>query len=132
MAATSEAPAPKLAIRISLWLAIYLAAQVPMIWRGSFCGEGYNIGAGLFLMPCALGMVVAIPLNLLPFAASQAIAGPVFTLGLVAAYLGYAWTLYAILSASPRRRFSFLLLIHVTMVLANQGIFWQMAHSISA
>jgi len=125
-----ESKAPSAEVRLGLWLGIYLAAQVPMIWRAVFCGEEYNIGAGFVLMPSSLGLVVAIPLNLLPYAAGEAIAGPAIGFGLIAGYLGYAWNLFAILRASTRRRFSFLLLIDVTMVLANQGMFWQMAHSI--
>ncbi len=102
-----------------------------MIWRGIFCGEGYNFAVTPFLMPTALGMIVVIPLNLLPSAISEAIAGPVIGLGLIAGYLGYALNLFLILRAQSRRRFSALLLIHVTVVLLNQALFWGMAHSIS-
>jgi hypothetical protein len=55
MAATSEAPAPKRAVRLLLWFGIYLAGPLPLVLHGA-CGG----------LPLLFFFSMLLPLAMLP------------------------------------------------------------------
>jgi hypothetical protein len=122
-----ETAAPGSDARLFIWFGIYLAAQVPMIWR---LGFNYSPVTPIFF-PFSLGFIMAIPLNMLPDALSQLIAPVALPIGFVAACVVYPAHLVATLRAKTRRRFSFLLLELVTLVLMNQSMAWSAMTGIS-
>jgi hypothetical protein len=124
---TEAQSGPQMGVRLILWFGIYLAAQVPMICR---LGDAYN-PLNVFLFPMSLGMVVAIPLNMMPGSVSQIVAFALLPLGFIAGYIIYPLHLMATLRARDRRRFSFLLLELAAMVLMNQAIQWSMMNAIT-
>lgn len=122
-----QKPAPTTGIRLVLWFGIYFAAQVPMIFR---LGSDYS-PLNIVLFPSVLGMVVAIPLNMMPDAISQVLAGILLPAGFVVGYIVYPLHLVVTLWAQTRRRFSFLLLELVAITLMNESIFWGMMNCIT-
>ncbi len=125
--ASEPIPAPKKSSRLALWFIIYLAAQLPIIWR---LGSDYN-PISILLFPSYLGMLVAVPLNMMPDAVSHVLAYVLLPLGFAAGYVVYPLHLMATLRARTRRRFSFLMLVLATMLLMNQTIQWGMMNAIT-
>jgi len=78
------------------------------------------------LFPLPLGFIFAPLINLLPEFLGKVLIVPLFFAG----FAFYGWHLYATLKAPSRRRFDFLLLVLVIVVLANQWLMWMMATSI--
>jgi hypothetical protein len=97
---------PQTGVRLILWFGIYLAAQVPIIFR---LGADYNL-IDFFLFPMNLGLIVVIPLNMMPDSVGHIISFALMPLGFIAGYIVYPLHLMATLRARTRRRFSFLLL----------------------
>ena len=118
-----EAPAPPRNVRLTWWFGIYGAALVPLVIR-AFENEFNMLVPVLFPLP--LGFIFAPLVNLLPEFLGKVLIVPLFFAG----FAFYAWHLYATLKAPSRRRFDFLLLVLVIVVLANQWLMWMMATSI--
>jgi len=118
--------APSRKVRLAWWFGIYMAGQVPLIIWGLF-----HRAPGLlfvpFIFPWELGCILAPLLSIWPMALEPVKGGLLFFSG----YVFYAGHLYETLKAPTRRRFDFLLLVLVIVVLVNQWILASMAGSIS-
>jgi hypothetical protein len=118
-----EKSAPPIKVRLCWWFAIYSSGLAPLVVRAA--QNEFNMLVPIFF-PLPLGFVFAPVVNLLP----RFFQGPLILPLYFAGFAFYAWHLYATLKATTRRKFDFLLLVLVVVVLANQWIMWSMATGI--
>jgi hypothetical protein len=100
-----------------------MAGQIPLMIHGLAHGTILLIP---FIFPLPLGFVLAPLVNLLPEFLGRVMILPLFFAG----FVFYGWHLYATLKAATCRRFDFLLLELVIVVLGNQWIIITMTGSI--
>jgi hypothetical protein len=112
-----ELPAPSRNVRLAWWFGIYLAGQVPLIILG-LIHQAPGLILVPFFFPWELGGIFALVQFVLPESVTIAVS-PLFFILPYAFYLGH---LVATLRAHTRRRFDFLLLVLVIVVLFNQWI----------
>jgi hypothetical protein len=119
-----EKPAPSLVVRLAWWFGIYMAGQIPLMIHGLAHGIFFLIP---FIFPLALGDVLAPFVNLLP----EFLGKVMIVTSFFAGFAFYGWHLYATLKVTSCRRFDFLLIVLVIVVLVNQWILTTMVGSIS-
>ena len=110
-------------VRLAWWFGIYFSGLTPLVVL-ALLNECSILTAALFPLP--LGFILAPFVNLLPDFLGKVLVFPLFLAG----FAFYGFHLYAVLKATTRRRFDFLLLILVIVVFANQLLMASMATSI--